>query len=195
MSATKVEAAIVIGGLIAAATSGVAAYRIVGPYGDGPINVGLYRAQDPVTGRQLVYREISGADGGRVRYFFDDITRKLQEVRVVRPGQSVEVSLPAGERAPVDATLIKTGFSLRGNGVIDAWEYRDGQATLHKIEVSRRQNGRVDRWEFYTDGQLTRVEEDEDGNGRVDRWLTYERGILVQEARDRDGDGLPDPGR
>jgi len=204
---SKLDVAIFVTGLVAATASGVAAYRIVGPYGDGPLNVGLYRAQDPESGRQFVYRDVRTADGARLRYFFDDATRRLIEVRLVRDGESADVrfrpgegtggQLVLGERSVTwDAKgLVKIGFSLGGNGIIDAWEYRDAKGRLHRIEVSRRQNGVVDRWEFYEDDQLARVEEDDDRDGRVDRWQTYEAGILVRESRDRDGDGRPDAGR
>lgn len=205
--ASKIDVAIFAAGLIAAPIAGVMAYRAVGPYADGPLNVRLYRAEDPVTGRQLVYRDFKVGDGTVLRYFYDDATRTLTEIRLLRapgsddvgfrPGSASGGEVTVGDRSfGWDATgLVKTGFSLRGNGVIDAWEYRNPKGQLLKIEVSRRQLGRVDRWEFYEDEQLVRVEEDEDGNGRVDRWLSYESGILTRETRDRDGDGRPDTGR
>lgn len=204
---SKVDLTIFVVGLICAGAAGVAAYRIVGPYGDGPLNVGLYRAEDPETGRQLVYREVTTADGGRLRYFFDDETRKLVEVRALRDGGQKDARFRPGGGAGGELLLggrsvawdskglVRLGFSLRDNGVIDAWEYRDSKGHLQKIEVSRQQNGIVDRWEFYENGQLARVEEDENRDGRVDRWLTYEAGILLREARDRDGDGRPDTSR
>lgn len=204
--ASKIDVAIFVAGLIGAAAAGVAAYRLVGPYGDGPLNVRLYRAEDPDTGRQLIYRDFKTAEGTVLRYFYDDATRTLTEIRVVRDDGKGEVRFRksdaggevslGGRSFAWDAKgLVKTGFSMRGNGIIDAWEFRDAKGVLHKIEISRRQSGRVDRWEFYQNEQLARVEEDEDGNGRVDRWLTYEAGILMKEARDRDGDGRPDTGR
>lgn len=176
---------IVAGGFVLAAASSVVAYRAVGPYGDGPLNVGLYRTTDPESGKPLVYREARTADGTAFRYHFDDATRALRSVHMTsRDGKTVV--LPAASRSG------KSGFSLAGNGVIDAWEYRDAQGRIEKIEVSRRQDGVVDRWEYYRNDQLDRVEEDEDRDGRVDRWLTYDAGILVEEIRDRDGDGKPD---
>lgn len=204
--ASRTELIILAGGLIAAVVSGVAAYNTVGPYGEGPFNAGLYRAEDPETGVQLVYREVRTADGAVLRYLFDDTSRTLREVRVVRDGQGtskgVALRLNDGSLSIEGATrsmatdpatgLLKVGFSLRDNGIIDAWEYRDAARRLHKIEVSRRQDGVVDRWEFYEHDQLARVEEDDNRDGRVDRWLTYEAGILVHEARDRNGDGRPD---
>lgn len=203
LSGSKVELAILIVGLIGASVAGVAAYRVVGPYGDGPINVGLYRAQDAQTGRQLLYRDVATGDGARLRYFFDDETRKLMEVRAVVDGQAGEISfrpgadtggeLAVGGRSVAwdSKGLTKIGFSLRGNGVTDAWEFRDAKGQLHKIEISMQQNGVVDRWEFYENDQLARAEEDQDHDGRADRWLSYEMGILTKEAFDHDRDGRP----
>jgi len=208
--ASRVDIAIVVVGLVAAAASSVAAYRVVGPYGDGPINVGLYRSEDSQTAEQLVYRDVRNPDGTVMRYLFDDATRKLMQIQIRRVvGGKVEiVGLHMGEGGltRLDAAGgsverdgksggAKLGFSLRHDGVIDAWEYRDAQGQLTRIEVSRRQDGRIDRWEYYENDQLARVEEDENHDGRVDHWLNYEAGILVKEAWDRDGDGRPDPGK
>ena len=199
-SRSKVDVALLAAGLIGAAASGVAAYRIVGPYGDGPLNVGLYRAQDPETGRQLVYRDVRVANNVTLRYFFEDTTRQFLEVRLVREGQA-DMTFPRNEKERIPAgtagvqALIKTGVSLGGDGIIDAWTYRDALGRVHRIDVSRRRNGTVDRWEFYKDNQLARVEQDDDGDGRVDCWLTYDAGIMIHDARDSDGDGRPDPGR
>jgi hypothetical protein len=207
--ASRTDIAIFIAGLLAAACSSVLAYRAVGPYGDGALSVGLYRTQDPETGEQVVYRQVHKADGTTLRYLFDDDSRHLKQVQVIRivDGKPVMVGLhvgdggltrldAGGETLERDAKAggVKRGFSFRGNGVIDAWEYRDARGQLAKIEVSRQQDGRVDRWEYYQDEQLARVEEDENRDGRVDHWLNYEVGILVKEAWDRDGDGKPDPG-
>lgn len=208
--ASRADIAIVVAGLVAAFGSSVAAYRVVGPYGDGPINVGLYRAQDPETGELFVYRDVRNSDGTVLRYMFDDESRKLKQIQVMRMvgGRLETVGLHMGEAGLTrldaggqtverDSTPggAKVGFSLRGNGVVDAWEYRDAKGQLVKIEVSRSQDGRVDRWEYYQDDQLSRVEIDENRDGRVDHWLNYEAGILVKESWDRDGDGRPDPGK
>lgn len=205
-SATKVDLVIVIAGLVMAAASSVLAYRAVGPFGDGPLTAGLRRTQDPETGAQLVYRDVPKADGTVLRYLFHDSNRRLSQIQVRRvvDGKLEIVGLHVGangvtridagggtlERDPGGGARI--GFSLRGNGVIDAWEYRDAAGALVKIAVSRRQDGVVDRWEYYEADQLARVEEDENRDGRPDRWLTYQAGILVSESRDRNGDGRPD---
>lgn len=210
LRASVTDIAIVAVGLAAALGSSVAAYHVVGPYGDGPLNVGVYRAQDPDTGEQFVYRDVRNADGTVLRYLFEDSSRKLTQVLVMRSvnGKLETVGLHMGStgltrvdvgghsvEGDAKAGFVKVGFSLRGNGVIDAWEYRDAKGQLLKIEVSRSQDGRIDRWEYYKDEQLARVEADENRDGRIDHWLNYESGILVKEAWDRDGDGRPDPGR
>lgn len=202
--------AIFAAGLITAAGASVVAYRLVGPYGDGPLDVGLYRTEDPETGRQLVYRDVPRPDGATLRYLFDDATRALTRVAVLQSvnGKLQEIGLRIdkgvltqveadGQTVATDAASggMKVGFSLRGDGVIDAWQFRDPKGVLLKIEVSRHQDGKVDRWEYYENDQLARVELDDNRDGRVEHWQTYDAGILIAEAWDRDGDGKPDPGR
>lgn len=192
--------------LIVAVLSGVEAYRAVGPYADGPINVGLFRTTDSLTGRALIYRTVRRPDGTSAYYAFDDVTRGLREVRLTRSGQAEQVTLRVsgdgnkelqlgGQSIAVEAKSgsFTRGFSLRGNGIIDAWEYRDRQGGLQRIDISRLQDGKVDRWEYYRGDELLRVELDDDRNGRVDRWIVYEDGILIRESRDKDGDGQADP--
>lgn len=211
---TGIETIILIAGLAGASAAGVVAYDKVGPYGDGFATVGLYRTIDPQTKTPLLTRKVTRADGAVVSYVFNERTRTFAELRTGgeasagsgNAGNDVRLHFKDGAPVRLDAGgmaialdektgRVKTGFSLGGNGIIDAWEYRNAQGQVEKIEVSRRQNGVVDRWEFYQDAQLARVEEDTNLDGRVDRWLTYEAGILLQDARDRNGDGKPDPGR
>src|SRR5688500_15936530 len=78
----RIDLAIFVGGLVLAAVAGVVAYRIVGPYGDGPLNVGLYRMRDPETGKQLLYREVRTDDGKVARVLFDQESGILREVRL-----------------------------------------------------------------------------------------------------------------
>jgi antitoxin component YwqK of YwqJK toxin-antitoxin module len=209
-SLPSIELTIFIVGLIAAIASGVIAYRIVGPYGDGFLNMYLYRVQDPETGKFVLARKGRTADG-QVRWVhYDEQSRRLQAVRVPLGDGFFGIVYENGKITGLDndtdgdgradiknyyddeSKLVKVGFSSAGNGIIDAWEYRDAAGEIERIEVSRRQDGVVDRTEFYQAGQLARVEEDDDRNGRVDRWLTYEAGILMEEAEDRNGDGTPD---
>lgn len=203
IATSRSDVIIVVVGFLLSAAASVMAYRAVGPYGDGPINVGLWRTQDPETGAQLVYRDVPQPDGTVLRYLFSDGSRALKQIQVRRvvDGEVKTVGvhmdstgvarLDAGGRSVVrdgSSGGVKVGFSLRGNGVIDAWEFRDAKGQLTKIEVSRRQDGNVDRWEYYENDQLARVEEDENRDGKPDRWLTYEAGILVEETRNRGRD-------
>lgn len=190
--------AILLLGLLAAASASTFAYRAAGPYANGFLNFGVTRTVDPRTEQPVLVRDVARADGGTVRYFFDMGTRKLTGTRVLPPGAARPGDMVPPSEAPSAGTPgiakggVKTGFSLAGNGVIDAWEYRDAAGRLERIEVSRRQDGNVDRWEHYDAGQLARAEEDNDHDGRVDHWLDYEVGILIGEAFDRDGDGRRD---
>lgn len=190
------------------------AYRIVGPYGDGFLNVGLYRGHDPETGRDAIHREVRQADGSVTRYVASAAGQPVTSVRATGTlggkRQTLEVNLNAGKIAAFgldtdgdgladvrdyfgdDLKLVKQGFSVSGTGAIDAWQYRDAAGAVVRIEVSRRQNGTVDRWEHYEQGQLSRVEEDDDRDGKPDHWMTYDAGILIHEARDRNRDGQPD---
>lgn len=81
-----------------------------------------------------------------------------------------------------DRRLVKVGLSRQNDGIIDAFQFyektggaQDGGAkdVITRIEVSTRRDGHFDRIEFYTDGILSRVEEDADGDGRVDKWEHY----------------------
>jgi hypothetical protein len=191
-----VDLAILLLGAVTAASAGVFIYGMAGPYAHGFLNFGVDRTIDPRSQHPVLVRNVVRADGFTVRYFFDMETRRLTGTRVLAPGTATAddmVPPPPDEFARRAAKPGGgTGFSLAGNGVIDAWQYLDALGRPERIEISRRQNGQIDRWEFYKDGQLSRVEEDNDHDGRVDRWLTYDAGILVKEALDRDGDGRPD---
>lgn len=213
-SVSRLDLAIFLVGLVAAAVSGVVAYRVVGPYGDGFLNVGLYRMRDPETGRDVVYREVRMPDGSVTRYTADAAGQPIHTVRATGTlagrRQTLDVYTNQGKLAGfgldtdgdgrIDLRdyyddglkLVKQGFSVSGTGGIDAWQYRDAAGTVVRIEVSRRHNGVVDRWEHYDQGQLARVEEDDDRDGKPDHWLTYDAGILIHEAWDRDHDGQPD---
>ncbi|MEQ1761130.1 MAG: hypothetical protein ABL986_22710 [Vicinamibacterales bacterium] len=210
-----VDLAIFVVGLIAAATSGVVAYRIVGPYGDGFLNVGLYRTRDPETGKDVIYREVRQADGSVTRYMASSTGVPFHTIRATGTlggrQQTLDVYAEQGKLSgfgldsdgdgQIDVrdyfdekmALVKQGFSVSGTGgVIDAWQYRDPSGAVVRIETSRSQDGVVDRWEHYEAGQLVRAEEDDDHDGKPDHWLTYEEGILIHEARDRNRDGQPD---
>lgn len=201
-------------GLVAAVLSGIVAYRLVGPYGDGFLNMGLYRTRDPETGRSVIYREVRMPDGSLTRYMADATGQPVHTIRamgtVAGHQETLDVYVSQGKLAGFGRDtdgdgradlrdyyddrlkLVKQGFSLSGTGGIDAWQYRNAAGEVERIEVSRQQDGVVDRWEHYEKGQLARVEEDDDRDGKPDHWLTYDAGILMHEARDRNRDGQPD---
>lgn len=206
-SPSRAEAVIVAVGLVAAALSGVAAYRGAGMYGDGFLNYGLYRVSEGEAPASRLVRKAVTDDGLLLHYVFDGGSRRLIELRVIPDAgsrsEAVRIELAQGVAARFDldrravawddkARRVKIGFSVGGNGPLDAWQYWGADGQLEEIRLSRRPDGVVDRWEYYVKGQLARVEEDANHDGRVDLWQTYEAGILIEETLDRDGDGRPD---
>jgi hypothetical protein len=205
----KVELAIFASGLVLSVLAGVVAYRIVGPYGDGPFSIGVRRVIDPETGKSLLVHE-THTDKGVIRRVIDERTLKEIHLDVDGDGRAERVRVKGTDIERVerdrdgdgridveeyygpDRRLVKAGFSLAGDGIIDAWAYRNNAGQVEKIEVSTRRDGKVNRWEHYRDGQLARVEEDTDNDGRVDRWSIYDAGILVKTVVDVDKDGQPD---
>jgi hypothetical protein len=199
-AASRLEIGIFIVGLLAAAVSGVVAYRIVGPYGDGPLTFGYYRVRDPETGRSLLVQDVN-TEHGIVRRVIDG--RRLSQVQLEVGGQDperVSVHVKGSEITQIDRDrdgdgrvdaweyydqhkqLVKVGFSLANDGVLDAWAYRNADGQIEKVEVSTRRNGTIDRWEYYDKGQLARVEQDTTHDGRVDRWMSYQDGILMNTS-------------
>ena len=206
-------------GLLAAAAAGVAAYRAVGPYGDGPFGAGFRRIPHPAGGGRstLVHDFEFGSE--TVRAVIDERTRRASEWRIDadadgRPetrarvdaatgAVSVERDLDAdgvperweyyaGVREAEQGRVEKVGFSLAGDAVVDAWAFHGADGGIVRVEVSTRRDGVVDRWEHYEDGAMVRVEADADGDGRIDVWSTYVDGILTATATDADGDGRPE---
>jgi hypothetical protein len=181
-----VEITVLAIGIVVAGVSGVLAYGVVGLYGDGPFAHGYHRERDPATGQSLLVQDIQTSQG-RVRRVIAE-GRKVIQFRIDKDADGVEDA-----RLMVDGTtLTKTGFSLAGDGVIDAWAIRDAADQVVRIEVSTKRDGRVDRWEHYTNGKMVRVELDTDRNGRADRWQLYEDGILMETVIDANEDGQPD---
>ena len=78
----------------------------------------------------------------------------------------------------VGGRVLKVGFSLAGDAVVDAWAFHGADGQVARVEVSTARDGVVDRWEHDAGGALVRVETD--GDGRADGWSTYENGILVE---------------
>ena len=206
-------------GLLAAAVSGLVAYRAVGPYGDGPFGAGFRRIPHPDGGGRSTLVHESELGGGTVRAVIDDRTRRALELRLdadddgraetrawvdgttgaVRVERDLDADgVPerweyyAGGREAGQGRAEKVGFSLAGDAVADAWAFHGADGRIVRVEVSTGRDGVVDRWEHYENGVMVRAEADTDGDGRVDVWSRYEDGILAATATDADGDGRPD---
>lgn len=181
-----VEILLLAAGIILSAAAGFAAYTVVGLYGDGPFAQGYHRERDPSTGRSLLVQEYMTPQG-KVRRVIDEQYR-VKEFRVDTNLDGTDdgsFTLEAGR-------LSKVGFSLAGDGVVDAWAFRDESNQIVRIEVSTKRDGRVDRWEHYENGQMVRVDLDTNLNGRPDQWQILDNGIVVETVLDVDEDGKPD---
>ena len=197
---------------MAAVASGVIAYQIVGPYGDGPFSGGFRRISDPETGRSTLVHDFV-YESECVRAVVDENTGRFSEVRLdsdadgisetraqlegsalvrVERDQDGDGATDLWEYYDGAQQLEKVGFSLSDDGAIDAWAYYGQDGQLTKIEVSTARDGIVNRWEFYENGTMVRVEEDTNGSGRADRWSSYANGILTETASYDDADGGPD---
>lgn len=205
-------------GLLLSVLSGVAAYRAIGPYGDGPFGAGFRRIPADSAGRSiLVHDSRAGADA--VRAVINERTGRVVELRVAPGGDVARATHlhfdgSGGARVSRDVdgdgtadrwdyyddvrridsgVADRVGFSLAGDEVVDAWAFHDEYGQISRVEVSTARDGVVDRWEHYRGGVLVRVETDADRDGRVDSWSTYRNGVLSTTRSDTDGDGLPDP--
>ena len=194
-------------GLAVAAASGRAAWRSVGPYGDGPFGAGFRRIHDPSTGRHLLAYDFPAAQSS-VYAIVDESSGRFTELRYDADADGstdLRVYVEADGRLRVEQDLDadgvvdhwqyyadltklergeaeRVGFSTAGDGVVDAWRVLDAGRPTGVVEVSTGRDGRVDRWEHYENGLLARVEEDTDGDGAADRYSTYEDGILTTAA-------------
>ena len=199
---------------MAAVASGIIAYQIVGPYGDGPFGGGFRRIPNPETGGSMLVHEFVYESEG-VQAVVHENTGRLSELRLDADADGTQDT-----RAHLEGTAVvrverdqdgdgdtdlweyyddaqqleKIGFSLSDDGVLDAWAYYGQDGQLTKIEVSTARDGTVNRWEFYENGSMVRVEEDTSGDGRADRWSSYANGILSETASYNNGDGRPDRG-
>ena len=217
-SLSRLELFILSTGVLAALASGVATYRVVGPYGDGPFSGGFRRIPNPETGQSsMVYDFVYGSQPFRA--VVDERTGKMSELRLDTNADGAEDTRAHLDGAAVvrlerdsdgdgtidrwkyyndTAQLQKVGFSLAGDGVVDAWAYYGTDQQLAVIEVSTRRDGTVDRWEHYEGGVMVRVETDTTGDGQADTWSTYTNGILTEtgvgsnEDEAEGGDARPD---
>jgi hypothetical protein len=183
-----IEAIIFVAGLLLAVVAGIAGYHVVGLYGDGAFALGFHREIDPASGRSVLVH-VAKMRVGTVRRVIDDDLR-VKETDIDADGDGryekrLTFQLKGDEVQGI-------GFSLRNDGVIDAWAYRDASGNLDRIEVSSKRDGKIDRWERYVNGQMIRVDFDTNGNGRIDRWQTYQDGILMDTFVDANEDGKAD---
>lgn len=182
-------------GLAAAVVAGVAAYQLVGQYGDGPFGAGFFRMDDSDSGHSVFVHQ-GQATTGRVWRILDgrsltqvgldtnadgreDVRAHFAGVGMTRIDTDADGDglIDTWAYFDRDARLVKTAFSLAHDGVVDAWAYHDRENRLVEIHVSTRRDGTVDRWEYYEQDQIVRVDEDTDRDGRADRSWKYQDGI------------------
>ena len=213
----KLEIGILAAGLVGAVLAGMIAYRLVGPYGDGPFGAGFRRIPDPATGGSILVHEFE-LGAAAVRAVVEERTGRVVELQLsrdvdgapptralldedgrVRLGRDLDgdgaidrweyyADVGQLERQQIE----KVGFSLAGDQVVDAWAFHDDDGRVKRVEVSTNRDGIIDRWEHYENGLMLRVEADTDGDNRIDSWSTYVDGILSTTASDEDRDGRPD---
>ncbi len=90
-----------------------------------------------------------------------------------------------------EAALERIGTSSLGDGIEDTWTWPAGADGVGRVDRARGRDRHVDRREYFTNGELTRAEEDTDGDGRTDRWDRYEGGVLRQAEFDTTFSGGP----
>jgi hypothetical protein len=144
-------------------------------------------------------------------------TGKVTPIYSPKTGKLEELTLDRNGDGRVDTWAFMNGVHLQsiqidrhGTGKPDRWEYyaegipsaggppSAGSAFDRKTVIVRAEEANgpdrtmVTRREFYTDGVITRVEEDTDFDGRVDKWETYDHGVLIRMDLDISGRGRPD---
>ena len=88
-STSRTELYILGAGLAAAVASGVIAYQIVGPYGDGPFGGGFRRISNPETGRSTLIHDFV-YESERVRAVVNENTGRLSEFRLDSDGDGTQ---------------------------------------------------------------------------------------------------------
>ena len=197
-------------GLVGAIVAGFAAYRLVGPYGDGPFGAGFRRIPDRFTGRPLLVFEYATTTVP-IQAHVDERTGRFTELRYDsnadgHADQRVHVQSDGRLRVEIDLDgngvidrwqyyasvttlerdqVERVGFSTAGDGVVDAWQIIGPVGPTGRVEVSTGRDGRIDRWEQYENGLLSRVDEDTDGDGRGDAWWIYDGGVLIATSGSR----------
>jgi hypothetical protein len=153
--ASRLERALLAGGLVASVIAGVVIYQVGGPYGERLYDEpGAGRLYDPDTGllRLLATDRDSNlwfdmwthyADGALVRSELDD---------------NEDGVIDYWRHYAADGSTLKVGFSTKRDGVEDAWVHVDDTGILERIEYSTSRDGVVDRTEYYEAGVVVRVE-------------------------------------
>jgi len=141
---------------------------------------------------------------------------KVTPIYSAKTGKLEALTLDRNGDGRVDTWALMDGTHLRsiqvdrhGTGKPDRWEhYAEGTPAAGSspsaaaafdrrtvIVRAEEANGPdrtvVTRREFYTDGIISRVEEDTDFDGRVDTWETYDHGVLARMDLDSHGRGWP----
>ncbi len=154
----RLEAFLVMGGLLVAAGSGVVAYQAYGPYGvkDSQVHVARVVDSDKRTeGRIFTELSYNAAGNGSIdRWIYLDGSRVV--------------------RLEVDED---------GDEAIDRWEYYDAHEQRTEIALSFDHDGRQDTWQFYgADGQLERIEYGDVHTYEVVRIEYFQQGKLVSAS-------------
>jgi hypothetical protein len=124
---------------------------------------------DPATGRLRQFAFDSTGDGHRDAIgIMDGVLVQRIDVDEDRDGVVDRWEFYDGNRR-----LGKVGFSRHRDGVMDAVAHYGSDGTVARVEISSGAGGAVGRVEHYLGGLLVRVEEDTNADGRVDKWETY----------------------
>lgn len=137
---------------------------------------------------------------------YNSKTGKLQQLTLDRNGDGRIDTWADMDGVHLEAIQI----DRHGTGHPDRWEYYtegtpapgsqptagsafDLQTVIVRAEEANGPDLRtITRREFYSNGVITRVEEDTNFDGRVDKWETYDHGVLVRMDLDLSGRGTPD---
>jgi len=143
---------------------------------------------DSATGKLRLLRYDSNGNGKIDTYRYMDGSRTVR----IELDRDEDGRIDQWQHYDKDQRIEKLGFSLRNDGVEDAWTYLDANGAVARVESSPHRDGRMSRVEHYERGRLVSAEEDTDADGRVDKWETYADGRLTMVAFDTAHSGEPD---
>jgi hypothetical protein len=87
--------------------------------------------------------------------------------------------------------LSRVGTSSESDGVEDTWVTQRGEEM--RVDISTRRDGVVDRHELHDKGALVSADQDTNGDGRIDQWQHFVNGRLTELLIDTTGtSGHPD---